>query len=108
MILGKKMIFEQKLGKKKEGEINSMCVEPRLKSWVTFDPMFVHVIQLLHCWLFTRFPICLVGFIKIWLDHLHICIHVKHGIVLLLVHNKMCSSSPNTFTLPTKNIQFGQ
>jgi hypothetical protein len=82
--LGKKTIFQLKLGKKKEEEINYMCVEPFREAWATFNPMLVHVIQLLHCRLFMRFPICLVNLVEIWLDFLHIRIHVEHGIVSLL------------------------
>jgi hypothetical protein len=108
MILGKKMIFELKLGKKNEEEINYMCAEPLREAWATFDPILAYVIQLLQCRLFTRFPICLVKLVEIWLDFLHICIQVKYGIVSLLVHNIICTSSPNTFTLPLKNLQFDQ
>jgi hypothetical protein len=104
VILGKKTIFELKLGKKKEEEINYMCAEPLHESWATFDPMPAHVIQLLYCRLFTRFPICLVKLVEIWLNFLHIRIHVKHGIVPLLVCNKICTSSSNTLTLPLKNL----
>jgi hypothetical protein len=77
-----------------------MCAEPLCEAWDTFDPMLAHVIQLLHCWLFMRFPICLVKLVEIWLDVLHVHIHVRHGIVPLLVCNIMCTSSPNTFTFP--------
>jgi hypothetical protein len=31
-----------------------------------------------------RFPMCLVKLVKIWLNFIHICIHVKYGIVHLL------------------------
>jgi hypothetical protein len=81
-----------------------MCVEPLHEAWATFDPMLAHVIQLLQCRLFTSFPIYLAKLLKIWYDFFHICIHVKHGIVPLLVHNKMCTSSPNTFTISLKNL----
>jgi hypothetical protein len=83
-------------------------MEPLREAWGTFDPMLMHVIQLLYCRLFMRFPICLVKLVKIWLDFLHVCVHVKHGIVLLLICNIMCTSSPNTFTLLLKNLQFSQ
>jgi hypothetical protein len=108
MTLGKKMIFELQLGKKKEQEINYMCAEPLHKAWAIFDPIIVHVTQLLHYRLFMRFPISLVKLVEIWLDFLHIRIHIKHGIVPLLVHNKICTSIPNTFTLPLRNLQFSQ
>jgi hypothetical protein len=98
------MTFELKLKKKKEEEINYMCAEALHEAWATFDLMLVLVIQFLHCRLFTRFPNCLVKLVKIWLDFLHIRIHVKHGIVPLLVRNKMCTSSPNIFTLSLKNL----
>jgi hypothetical protein len=85
-----------------------MCVEPLREAWATFGPMLTHVIQLLHCMLFMRFPICLVKLVEIWLGFLHICIHVKIGIVPLHICNKMSTSSPNTFILPLKHLQFGQ
>jgi hypothetical protein len=85
-----------------------MCAEPLHEAWATFDPMLAHVIQLIHCRLFTRFPICLVKLIEILFDFLHIHIHVKHGIVTHLVCNIMRTSISNTFTLRLKNLQFGQ
>jgi hypothetical protein len=84
-----------------------MCAEPLHEAWATSDPTLEHAIQLLHCRLFMRFSICLVILVEIWLDFLHIRIHVKHGIVPLIC-NIMFTSSPNTFTLPLKNLQFGQ
>jgi hypothetical protein len=66
-----------------------MCVEPLREAWATLDLMLTHVIQLVQCKLFTSFPIYLVKFLKIWYDLFHICIHVKHGIVPLIVRNKM-------------------
>jgi hypothetical protein len=81
-----------------------MCAEPLHEAWATFDSMLAHVIQLFQCRLFTSFPIYLVKLLKIWYDIFHIRIHVKHGIVPLLVRNKMCTSSPNTFTIPLKNL----
>jgi hypothetical protein len=73
-----------------------MCAEPLHQAWATFDPMLAHVIQLLQRRLFTSFLIYLVKLLKIWYEFFHIRIHVKHGIVPLLVRNKMCTSSPNT------------
>jgi hypothetical protein len=81
-----------------------MCAESLHEAWATFDPMLTHVIQLLQCRLFTSFLIYLVKLVKIWFDFVHIRIHVKHGRVPLLICNKMCTSSPNTFTLPSKNL----
>jgi hypothetical protein len=66
-----------------------MCAEPLHEAWATLDPLLVHVIQLLQFRLFTLFPLYLVKLLKIWYDFFHICIHVKHGIVPLSVHNKM-------------------
>jgi hypothetical protein len=83
-------------------EINYMCAETLHKSWATFDLMLAHVIQLLHCSLFMRFPISLVKLVEIWLDFLHIRIHVKYGIVPLLICNKMYTCNPNTFTILMK------
>jgi hypothetical protein len=79
-------------------------VEPLREAWATFDFMFTLVIQLLYYRLFTRFLIYLVILVEIWFDCLHIRMHVKRDIVSLLVHNKMCTSSPNTFTLLLKNL----
>jgi hypothetical protein len=42
------MIDEVKLRKKKDEEINYMLSEPLQKAWTTFEPMLVHVIQLLQ------------------------------------------------------------
>jgi hypothetical protein len=81
-----------------------MCAEPLREAWATFDPMLAHVIQLLELRLSASFPIYGVKLLKIWYDFFHIHIHVKHGIVPLLVRNKMCTSSPNTFTIPLKNL----
>jgi hypothetical protein len=89
-------------------EIHYMCAEPLHEVWATFDPLLVYVIQLLHYRLFMRFTICIIKLVEIWFDFLHIRIHVKHGIVLLLVCNIMCTNSPNTFTLPLKNLEFSQ
>jgi hypothetical protein len=79
------MIDDIKLRKKKDEETNYILVEPLQKAWATFEPMLVHVIQLLYCRLITRCPICFVKLLEIWLDFLHVRVHVKHGIVLLLV-----------------------
>jgi hypothetical protein len=65
--------------------------------------MLVHVIQFVQCMLLTRCPIYFVKLLEIWLDFLHVHVHVKHGIVLLLVSDIMCTRSPNTFTLLLKN-----
>jgi hypothetical protein len=81
-----------------------MCAEPLREAWTTFDTMLAYVIQLLQYRLFTSFSIYLVKLLKIWYDFFHIRIHVKHGIVPLLVRNKMCTSSPNTFTIPLINL----
>jgi hypothetical protein len=70
--------------------------------------MLVHGIQLLQCRFFTSFSICLVKQLKIWLDFLHVHVHVKHGIVPLVVRDIMCTRSPNTFTLPLENWQLAQ
>jgi hypothetical protein len=78
-------------------------MEPLWEAWTIFDPMLVHGIQLLQCRLSTLFPICLIKHLEIWLDFLHVCVHVKHGIVLLIVRDIMCARSPNTFTLPLEN-----
>jgi hypothetical protein len=80
-----------------------MLVEPLRDAWTTFDPMLMHVIQFFQCRLYTRIPIYLVKLLKIWLDLIHVRVHVKHGIVPLLVPDKMCIRSFNTFTLPSKN-----
>jgi hypothetical protein len=72
------------------------------EAWTTFGPLLVHVIQLFYCRLFTRFLICLIKFVEIWLNFLYIYIHVKHDIVSLIVCNIMCTNSPNTFTLLLK------
>jgi hypothetical protein len=85
-----------------------MLVEPLREAYITFEPMLVHVIQLLQCRLFLRCPICLVKQLKKWLDFLHVYEHVKHEIVPLLVGDIMCTRSPNTFTLPLKNQQLTQ
>jgi hypothetical protein len=47
------MIDKVKLRKKKDEEINYMLSEPLQKAWTTFDPMLVHVIQLLQYGLHT-------------------------------------------------------
>jgi hypothetical protein len=78
-------------------------MEPLREAWTTFDPMLAHEIQLLQCRLSTSFLICLVKQVKIWLDFLHIRVHVKHDIVPLVIHDIMCTRSPNTFTLPLEN-----
>jgi hypothetical protein len=70
--------------------------------------MLVHGIQLLQYRLSTSFPICLVKHVEIWLDFLHVCVHVKHGVVPLVVHDMMCTRSSNTFTLPLENQLLGQ
>jgi hypothetical protein len=56
--------------------------------------MLAHGIQLLQCRLSTSIPIYLVKHVKIWLDFLHVCVHVKHGIVPLVIHDIMCTRSP--------------
>jgi hypothetical protein len=70
--------------------------------------MLAHGIQLLQCRMFTSFSIYLVKHVEIWLDFLHVQVHVKHGIVPLLVCDIMCTRSPNTFTLPLENWQLAQ
>jgi hypothetical protein len=70
--------------------------------------MLVHVIQFVQCMLLTRCPIYFVKLLEIWLDFLHVHVHVKHGIVSLLVSDIMCTRSPNTFTLLLKNWQLAQ
>jgi hypothetical protein len=97
------MIDEVKLRKIKDEEINYMLSELLWKAWITFEPMLVHVIKLLQCRLLMRCPICFVKLLKIWFDFLHVCVHIKHEIVPLLVGDIMCTRSPNTFTLPLKN-----
>jgi hypothetical protein len=92
------MIDEVKLRKKKDEQINYMLAEPLQKAWTTFETMLAHVIQLL-----TRCPICFVKLLKIWLDFLHVRVHIKHAIVTVLVGDIICTRSPNTFTLPLKN-----
>jgi hypothetical protein len=62
------------------------------KAWTTFEPMLMHVIQLLQCRLFMRCPIYFVKLLEVWLDILHVCVHVKHGIVPLLLGDIMCTS----------------
>jgi hypothetical protein len=103
------VIDELQLGKKKDEETNYLLAEPLRKAWTTFDPMLAHWIQLLQCRLFTSFPICLVKLLEIWFNFLHhVHVHVKHGIVRLLVCDIMCTRSPNTFTLLLKNRQLAQ
>jgi hypothetical protein len=97
------MIDEVKLRKKKDEEINYMLLEPIQNAWTTFEPMLTHVIQLLQCRLLTRCPIYFVKLLKIWVDFLHVHVHIKHGIVPLLVGDIMCTRSPNTLTLPLEN-----
>jgi isopentenyl phosphate kinase len=97
------MIDEVKLRKKKDEEINYMLLEPIRKAWTTFELMLVHVIQLLQCRMVMRCPIYFVKLLKIWFDFLHVCVHIKHGIVPLLVGDIICTRSPNTFTLLLKN-----
>jgi hypothetical protein len=70
--------------------------------------MLTHGIQLFQYRLSTLFPICLVKHLKIWLDFLHVRVHVKHGIVPLVDHDIMCATSPNTFTLQLENQQLAQ
>jgi hypothetical protein len=74
----------------------------------TFDPMLAHEIQLLQCRLSTLFPIYLVKHVEILLHFLHVRVHVKHGIVLLVIHDIIYTRSTNTFTLPLKNRQLAQ
>jgi hypothetical protein len=97
------MIDEVKLRKKKNEEINYILAEPLRKTWTTFEPMLTHVIHLLQCRLLTRYLICFVKLLKIWLDFLLVHVHVKHGIVPLLIDDIICTRSPNTFTLSLKN-----
>jgi isopentenyl phosphate kinase len=97
------MIDEVKLRMKKDEEINYMLSEPLQKAWTTFEPMLVHVIQLLQCGLHMRCPICFVKLLKIWFDVHHVRVQIKHGIVPLLIGDIMCTCSPNTCTLPLKN-----
>jgi hypothetical protein len=77
------MIDEVKLRKKKDEEINYLLAEPLWKTWTTFEPMLVHVIQLLQCRLLMRYPICFIKLLEIWLDYLYVRVHVKDGIVPL-------------------------
>jgi hypothetical protein len=70
--------------------------------------MLAHGIQLLQCRLSTSFPICLIKQLKIRLNFLHVRVHVKHGIVPLVICDIMCTRSPNTFTLPLENRQVAQ
>jgi hypothetical protein len=72
------MIDKVKLRKKKDEEINYIAVEPLWKAWITFESMLVHVIQLLQCRLLMRCPIYFIKFLKIWLNFLHVCVHIKH------------------------------
>jgi hypothetical protein len=88
------MIGEVKLRKKKDKEINSMLSEPLQKAWTTFEPMLTHMIQLLQCRLLMRCPICFVKLLEIWWDFLNVRVHIKHGIVSLLVGDIMCTRSP--------------
>jgi hypothetical protein len=97
------MIDEVKLRKKKGKEINYMLSEPLRKAWTTFEPMLAHVIQLLQCVLHMRCPICFIKLPKIWFDFHHVCVQIKHGIVLLLIGDIMCTCCPNTCTLSLKN-----
>jgi hypothetical protein len=97
------MIDEVKLRNKKDEEINYMLSKPLRKAWTTFEPMLAHVIQLLQCRLVTRCVICFVKLLRIWFDFLHVRVHIKHGIVPLLVGDIMCTRSPNTFTLSLEN-----
>jgi hypothetical protein len=85
-----------------------MLEEPLQEAWTTFDPMLVHEIQLLQCMLFTLFPIYLIKHVEIWLDFLYVCVHMKYGIVPLLIRDIMCIRSINTFTLPLENRQLAQ
>jgi hypothetical protein len=77
------MIDEVKLRKKKDEEINYLLAEPLCKAWTTFEPMLVHVIQLLQCRLLMRCPVCFIKLLEIWLDFLYVRVHVKDGIVPL-------------------------
>jgi hypothetical protein len=97
------MTDEVKLRKKNDEKINYMLSEPHQKAWTTFEPMLSHVIQLLQCRLVTRCPVCFVKLLKIWFDFLHVRVHIKHGIVSLLVGDIIYTRIPNTFTLPLKN-----
>jgi hypothetical protein len=80
-----------------------MLVEPLQKVWTTFEPMLAHVIQLLQCRFLMRCLICFVKLLKIWLDFLQVHVHIKHGIISLLVGDIMCTRNPTIFTLPLKN-----
>jgi hypothetical protein len=88
------MIGEVKLRKKKDKEINSMLSEPLWKAWTTFELMLMHMIQLLQCMLLMRCPIYFVKLLEIWRDFLNARVHIKHGIVPLLVSDIMCTRSP--------------
>jgi hypothetical protein len=71
-------------------------------------PHVARGIQLLQCRLSTSFPICVVKQLEIWLDFLYVRVHLKHGIVPLVVCDMMCTRIPNTFTLPLENRQLAQ
>jgi hypothetical protein len=96
------MIGEVKLRKNDE-EINYMLSEPLQKAWTAFESMLTQVIQLLQCRLLTRYPICFVKLLEIWLDFIYVCVHIKHEIVPLLVGEIMYTRSPNTVSLLLKN-----
>jgi hypothetical protein len=93
------MIDEVKLRKKKDKEINYMLSE-------SLDHLGAHARAcdpVIQCRLVMRCPICFVKLIKILFDFLHVHVHIKHGIVSLLVGDIMCTRSSNTYTLPLKN-----
>jgi hypothetical protein len=97
------MIDEVKLTKKKDEEINYMMSEPLPEAWTTFEPMLMHVVELLQCGLHTRCPICFVKLLKIWFDFHNVHAQIKHGIVSLLISDIMCTFSPNSCTILLKN-----
>jgi hypothetical protein len=66
------MIDEVKLRKKNDEDINYMLWEPLQKAWTTFEPMLMHVIQLLQCGLHTICPIYFIKLLKIWFNFHHV------------------------------------
>jgi hypothetical protein len=96
------MIDKVKVRKKKDEEINYMLSEPLQKAWTTFDPMLVHVIQLLQYGLHTWCPIWFFKLLKIWFYFHHVRVQIKHGIVPLLIDDIMHTCSPKTCIIPLK------
>jgi hypothetical protein len=66
-----------------------MVAEPLHEVWTTVDSVLAHFIQLLHCRLLMRFSMYLVKRVEIWFNFLHVPVHIKHGILPLVVYNKM-------------------